>query len=165
MTARPARILDPRNSAIPPSELVRKRRHRVWRQVALFLLGAAAVVMISMTNRDAQSVDTCRASVRTLVDSFEHSLKTVHALPPMLPLPNADVLRMKDHYVYNAFYTGALAARGEAAICYCESPHQMYLRQNGRHVVLFDGQHVRLKWMSEREFLEKAADLGVRLAH
>lgn len=156
-----------------------QRRRRVWRSLVLFVVVTAVMVLVSMAQRDYQSVRTCRQRLEYTCAELQKLLERGDKAPQSLPLPRADGGResagvnggvdddayftLRARYFYNARYGRAAAREKRVGVCCCEQPHRLYLRADGRHVIVFDGQRYDLIWMAEQEFRRQAAELGLHV--
>jgi hypothetical protein len=155
-----------------------QRRRRVWINVAVFVLVTTVMVLLSMAQRDYQSVRDCWKRMNGTGQELQKLLSRGEAAPLLLPLPqprelpaNAsqaerdrrddEFLLMRQHYFYNAHYGRPQAQQRQrpVGVCCCAALHHLYLRTNGRHVIVFDGQRYELRWLTESEFRRQAAVL------
>lgn len=157
--------------AATPSEQVARRtlgmrRRRVWRSVGLVVLLTLAMVILSVMNRDQQSIDACRERMTFAVGEFQRQLDERGISPSALPLPEGDAdarERFRGHVLYNVLYTGS--SRTEVGVCCCQEPHDRLFMPPGRHVIVFNVRQRRyeLRWMTEEEFVRRADELGLRV--
>lgn len=163
--------------------IMSQRRRRVWFNVAVFVLVTAVMVVLSMAHRDHQSVRSCerrlefaRQELQKLLD--DHGRVAPGSLPlegwkevkemwePSSPAEQEmhdEYYSRREHYYYNSRYGRQLARRAPIGVCCCADQHRLYLRADGRHVIVFDGQRYELRWMTEREFHEQATALELTL--
>lgn len=133
-----------------------ERKRRVWRNVALFVLATTAMVVLSMAHRDSQYVRTCQANFQSAVEALKAE-RGQHGLPLFLPFPKAG-RSLRNHYRYAPQNVDRLGLVRSVVIWYCRRPHDFFLRTSGRHVVLYDGDALTLRWLSESEFQERLAE-------
>jgi hypothetical protein len=158
-----------------------ERRWRVWINICVFVLATALILVLSMAQRDHQSVQTCFERMDYIRQQLEGLLGKGEVAPRHLPLPEVEpppsdasldereryeeeVLSRREHYFYNTRY-GAAAATPDAptGVCCCKAPHRLYLREDGRHVIIFDGEQYELIWLTESEFRRREKALGFDL--
>ena len=114
------------------------------------------MVVLSMAHRDSQYVRTCQANIQSAVETLEAE-RGQRGLPLILPLPEAG-RSLRNHYRYAPRNANRLGTVRPVVVCYCRRPHRFFLRTSGRHVVLYDGDALTLRWMSESEFEERLAE-------
>jgi hypothetical protein len=137
------------------------RRRRFVRSAVLFLFLTAAMVLVSLAHRDSQAAkaaEQCRAwaeyAARELTAKYKGRM-----LPLLLPHREKDRERVRTHYHYEWSNDRHVAANERVGVCCCKQPHRFFLRPDGRHVILFDGEDFRVVWMTEDAFRERAAEL------
>lgn len=149
------------------------RRSRLLRQVSLFAIASVALVLVALANRDAENVRNCRQRLDFVGQQLQLNYTRNQSLPPNLPMPGQtmddpgvrDPLRRKpgsrDHYAYLG--TTNLNHVGVVAVCACFSEHRLYLRDDGRHVVVFDPATAKfeVRWLTNAEFRQQAEKLGI----
>jgi len=154
------------------------RRRRVWRSLAVFVIVTAAMVVLSMAQRDYQAVQACRDRLEFTRGQLQELLAHGTVAPLELPMPGhsteaggtpaprkpaEDPFVARAHYFYNARYARQPDRKDPVGVCCCEAPHHLYLRPDGRHVIVFDGQRYSLGWLSEAEFQRRASALKLNV--
>jgi len=160
-----------------------RRRRRVWRNLTLIMVITGIMVVLSMAERDNQSlrgsIETCRRNLEFAAGRLQEAFDRGEPAPPRVPLPQdpappglspADQEAYQDaqldrilHYHYEPMHRKALSPGRTAIICYCVKPHHLYLRDDRRHVILFDGRKYQVACLGETEFRRRAAELGIAL--
>ncbi|MFH1746493.1 MAG: hypothetical protein ABIG44_05545 [Planctomycetota bacterium] len=157
-----------------------ERRRRVWLNLLLFGVVLVVAVLLSMAQRDHQSVRSCDQRLTVTCQELQKMLAQGKVAPKNLPLPlpgseygdamlseeeaaadDEAFFVMRAHYFYNAHYARQSASGQRVGVCCCANAHALYLREDGRHVVLFDGENYELVWMTEEEYQRQAAELGL----
>lgn len=140
--------------------LSRRRRRLVWR-IALFLAVTTAMTAVAVLNRDTTQLREERKIGQRIVDLLE--AETAQRGSPPLMFPSDPSLRLqRDRYYFNIFYAGQSAGKAQTGVCCLKEPVRFFLRPDGRMVILYDGARFSSEWMSEREFVSRARDLGFR---
>jgi hypothetical protein len=145
------------------SERVRQRtmaarRRRFVRSALLFLGLAAAMVVVSLLHRDAQAVRHCRDRLEYAVRQFSADYKG-RTLPLLLPHRPEEGKWVRNHYDYRWKNDQHFGPDRRVGVCCCKRAHRFFMRADGRHVLLFDGQDFQIVWMTEDEFRWRAEDL------
>jgi hypothetical protein len=160
-----------------------RRRRRVWRNLILITIITAVMVALSMAERDNQSlrgsVKACRDNLEFAAAKLQEAFDRGQPAPTRLPLPQdpappglspAALEAYQDaqldrilHYHYEPTHRKAVSPGRKTIICYCVKPHALYLHDDRRHVILFDGQKYEVASLSETEFRRRAAELGIPL--
>lgn len=157
-----------------------ERRWRVWINVAAFVLATALILVLSMAQRDHESVQKCHERMDYARQQLQDLLAQGQLVPLRLPLPEGeqlpadaspaereqreeDALSRREHYFYNMRYARSLGRSTPVGVCCCKYPHRLYLHQDGRHVIIFDGEQYELVWLTETEFRRQEKTLGFDL--
>jgi len=160
--------------------VVSERRWRVWSNLTTFVAISVVMVLLSMALRDHQSIDSCYRRLSYTSADLQKRLARGEVAPFTLPLPSSpestaaalpdlgrrsatDDPTPREHYYYNTFYARQQAGSGDVGVCCCKAPHDLFLRSDGRHVLVFDGQHYALRWLAESEFRRAAPGLELRV--
>ncbi|MCG3126557.1 MAG: hypothetical protein CHACPFDD_01404 [Phycisphaerae bacterium] len=153
--------IDPQAAERAMLHVMSLRRRRVLRTV-LTLLGILVVmVLITMATRDAQNVSLCRVQVDFAVDAFNRLGSG--DLPLLLPKSAAGPASVRDHFAYTPTNAALIEKIRPVAVCVCAQPHPLFLRAQGRHLILFDGQRYSAEWVTESELQGRAERLGLHL--
>jgi hypothetical protein len=146
------------------------RRVRAWRQLLLFLLASVGFTLIVLANRDHQSVRNCQQRVQEIARQLQTRQDRGEALPAGLPLPgnleenlavHDPVLEVRsvvrDHYIYRP-----MASKSEA-VCGCLHVHKLWLRTDGRHVIVYNAASSKYEvaWLTSAEFAKQGSALGL----
>lgn len=146
-----------------PLRVVATRKRKVARLVAVVVVVTAAIVLLSIANRDEQSVSRCRRDLEYAVEQFRQRAGEGVGLPRELPRRADAGARVEYHYHYvprNVLRERPGAPLG--VVC-CVQRHRLYFDSDGRHVVTYDGQAFEIRWMTEEEFAARADALGLRV--
>ena len=158
-----------------------ERRWRVLLNVTVFVAATGAMVLLSMSHRDAQAVQTCREQMDYTCQELQKLLETGQVAPRSLPLPlppepgegasaaekekwQSETLAAREHYFYNSQYATTRSGGQTVGVCCCKNTHHLFLRANGRHVVVFDGQKYEVRWLTEAELRQQAASWNLTSA-
>ena len=145
---------------------MRTRRRRIIRNLGAFVLAVVVMVMLSLAHRDNQAVRSNRDALGHLPAAFEDAL--AHGgLPRKLPPPPGvspdEATHWRDRLLYLRGNVTKLGRHERVAVAYMDRPLSLFLRADGRHLVLFDGEHFERVWMTETELRERADELAVFL--
>ncbi len=140
------------------------RRRRVIKRVVIFAVATLGMIIVSMMHRDAQTVWRLEKETMHLPRVFQekygsHGLPTNLPPPPGLSAEHEEAWRSR--YIYVRSNQRIAQSDHPKVICYSDPQTSLYLRANGRIVVLYDGRTYSLVWMKARDFQARAADLGV----
>lgn len=145
-----------------------ERRRRVLRRVLFVVAVTLVMVVITVANRDQQSIDACKQrmeyAVKALREHHSEWLRDPQKFSlPLLEAQLGDAWR--DHVLDNWRFTEEAAFAREVGVCCCERPHSPMFLPAGRYVIIYHvaAQQYELKWMTEREFAEHAEELGLRV--
>lgn len=131
------------------------RRTRVMLQVALLLTVSAGLVIAVMFHRDQLAVDRCRRGADAIVAALDADVKARRPLPMALPIDE----RVGGHFHYSPLNSTLFGMGKPVGVCCCTSEHNLFLlRPKGRHVVLYNGESLEVRWVSEAEFEARAAE-------
>lgn len=163
----------------PQRRAVERRRLRVWANVAGFLVVTAIMVVLSMAQRDTQSMQRCERNLEFASGRLQAMLAEGRYAPLNLPLPgmeeettnprvraleeNAGVVQVREHYFYNSRYRPPRDEETWVGVCCCRASHRLYLFPEGRHVLVFNGSGYEIRWLLEADFRAQAAELGFNL--
>lgn len=155
--------VEPRQRAL--LETMRRRRRRIIQHVALYIFATAVIIVLAMLQRDSAAIGRSKQYMEHVRDGLAEAYTEGH-LPTELPAPSGieddEVENWRGKHLYLPNNVARLYAHDEVVICCSDPPVRMYLQQEGRHVVLFDGEQFELVWMSDREFRRRAEDLAVK---
>ena len=143
------------------------RRRRIIRDTVTFIIAVAVMVMLSMAHRDSQAVRASRDSLGHLTAELQEAYER-GSLPAKLPTPNGldsdEALAWRDRLIY---LRGNIRKKGEnhqlVAIVYADQPLSLFLRADGRHLIVFDGKKFERIWMTERELQQRKDELCIFL--
>jgi hypothetical protein len=145
-----------------------ERRRRVLRSVLFVVVVMLVMLVLTLANRDQQSIDACKKrmeyAVATLRDHHGEFLRDPQKFPlPLIARHFGDAWR--DHVLDNWRFSEQAAFAREVGVCCCERPHSPLFLAPGRHVIIYhvDTQQYELKWMTEREFAKRAEALGLHV--
>ncbi|MGE0479657.1 MAG: hypothetical protein AB7Q17_04200 [Phycisphaerae bacterium] len=136
-----------------------RRRATRRRLITTVVVGVAMVLMV-MATRDNQAVRRCRASAEYAAGVFRAELARHQPLPLSFPRPREGQIMPREHYHYSPLNANLIALRRPIGICYCEDRHNLFLQADGRHVLLYDGERIELRWVTEPEFVRQAEAWG-----
>jgi hypothetical protein len=139
-----------------------ERRWRVARSMLGVVLVTLTLLVVVLLNRDQQAAQACRRRAEFMVKAFQADADAGLRAPTELPLAPAD-RRFRGHYIYNWLFTNSY--RPEVGVCCCRDPHIQLFQAPRRSVIVLDAEtrKYRLVWMKERDFAEKADNLGLRV--
>ncbi len=143
--------------------VVATRRRKVARLLIVVVLVTAAMVLLSIANRDEQSVSRCRRDLDYAVEQLRERLAEGAGLPRELAYRPDAAPRLQYHYHYVPRNALRAEAGVPAGIACCVAPHGLYFDTDGRHVVVYDGKDFEIRWMTEEEFAIRADALGLRV--
>lgn len=154
----------PRGATLPQQRvslrvMARRRRH-VLRNGLVVLVVTAVMVVLSLANRDWQDVRRCRENLDYAVGEFRRTIDS-RLLPRAFPQRPETRSAPGVHYHYQPLSVVLDMKRGTVGICCCARPHRLFLDRDGRHVVTYDGKDFAVRWVTEREFADRAATLGL----
>ncbi|HRT41324.1 MAG TPA: hypothetical protein P5223_04610 [Phycisphaerae bacterium] len=158
-------------------EILKRRRRRVWRNALFILLVPLVMALLSVAERDNQSL---RGSVQRCHDDLAHACRALQTAfdqgrpaPADLPLPEEPeptdltpaereefeqgLIDRRSRYIYLASHRAQAAAGRPALVCQDVQMHDLYIRPDQLHVILFDGQRYELLTL-HREDLPRMAD-------
>jgi len=158
-------------------EILKRRRRRVWRNALFILLVTLVMALLSVAERDNQSL---RGSVQRCHNDLAHACQVLQATfdqgrpaPADLPLPEEPepanltpaereqfeqgIIDRRSRYIYLASHRAQAAAGRPALVCQDVQMHDLYIRPDQLHVILFDGQRYELLTL-HREDLPRMAD-------
>lgn len=153
---------------------MRERRRRVWRNVLAVVVVTAGIGVLTILNRDAAAIRSCRKRMEFAALRFQELRDKGLPSEPVLPLPEdvdgaaesrKRIMELRDHVHYNVFYADRATFTREVGVCCCLRPHSRLFRSSGRHVIILDvdrGVH-SVVWMDEAEFARRAEQLGLRV--
>jgi hypothetical protein len=161
-----------------------QRRRRVWRNIILMVVTSGLVLLLSVIGRDEQSL---RGPIQDSYEELEYARAELQdafdrggLAPPRLPLPPRGELppdaspaqreRFEEEqldrllrYTYNQAHRWQGQPERPAFVCYNQGPLDLFLREDRRHLILFDGTQYTLETLTESAFRQRAAALGVEL--
>ena len=120
----------------------------------------AAMVVVSLINRDTQQIREEREKGELIAAALQEDFESRHR--PPLRFPDAAALsRDRGRYYFNLFYTDRKKWHSEVGVCCLKTPVRLFVRTEGRIVILYDGKQYRSQWVPEIEFCARAAELGL----
>lgn len=139
------------------------RRNRIVLNILLIVGICSAMVYVSMLQRDSQKLKNLRTSVDRVVAALVESHQTAHAPLAFLPGPNGQsVSDVSGAYFYNIRYISMHQRRGSPVGVFCSrEPATLFLQEDGRYIVLYNGEGFSVQWMPEPEFDQQARGLGL----
>lgn len=145
-----------------------ERRRRVLRRVLFVVVVSLVMLVITIANRDQQSIDSCKKRMEYAVSALREHHSDWLRDPQKFPLrliaeQMGDVWR--DHVLDNWRFSEQAAFAREVGVCCCERPHNPLFLPPGRHLIIYHvaKREYELKWMTEREFARRAEELGLRV--
>ncbi len=148
-----------------------QRRRRVWLNIGGFVLVTGLMVVLSMLQRDQQSIVSCRERLVFATRELQKRLGRGQTELVDLPLPDSkgdsaqpqseEAFENRAHYFYNSDWWREQPKRKVVGVCCCAAVHDLFLRPDGRHVIVFDGTKYELRWMTEAEFARQGPELGL----
>lgn len=141
------------------------RRGRLIRQVSLYLVITMAMLLAAIANRDSQAIRNSAARAQRIADALQREFDELHAPPLHLPSlgPSSGVLPTR--YLFNFAYPRMQSVRGVVGVTCPREPTRLFVRADGRHVVLFDGTRYSVQWVRQDEFAASAARWGLDASH
>lgn len=143
------------------SRLVSYRRRRIARALGVMVIGGAAVVLVSMVNRDNLAVAADRKRLEFWRDEFTAMMSAGRSAPLDLPVPRGKDAKLRESYSYNVMYVTTARTHGRAAVVYRNTPLLLFLRAGGRHILTFDGDRYEIVWVNQKEFTGLRPQLGL----
>jgi hypothetical protein len=141
----------------------RERSRRIWRQLLLVVVVTIIIVLLSLAQRDTQAQRFERREIDRLAATLRESFHKNKAPADLLgAIPLQDPLWRR--YYLNQGYARQGWAGSRIGVACSPRPVQMFLRSDGRMLLLFDGREFTVNWISEEEFRKHAAELGLALA-
>lgn len=172
-SANPPARHDPASSAATRTHAL--RRSRLLRQIALFAFASVAIILVALANRDRENIRHCFGRVDFVRAQLQIGYERGRGLPPNLPMLGEietdaesyirDPLRRRpgsrEHYAY--FGATNLNLPTPVVVCACFRDHRLYMRDDGRHVIIFDPTTHKFvaRWMTADEFAKNAKEMGV----
>jgi hypothetical protein len=161
-------------------QTLRRRRRRVWRNFAFIVLITFIMVLLSVAERDNQSL---RGSVQRCYHDLEYACGVLQAqfdqgraAPATLPLPEEPEppdlkpaereqfeqrqLDRRLRYIYLARHRGQVRAGRPALVCQDVQMHDLYIRPDQLHVILFDGRNYELRTLHREDLAQMAGVPG-----
>jgi hypothetical protein len=163
------------NAAISPRKLMPlrtlRRRRRIWRNAAFILVITFIMGLLSAAERDNQ---TLRGSVQRCHDDLEYARQELQAefdqgrpAPTTLPLPEIPeppnmtpaeredfeqrLLDRRLRYIYLVGHRAYATAGRPALVCQDVQMHNLYMRPDELHLILFDGRHYELRTLHRQD--------------
>lgn len=157
----------PANIESSPAARVRQRRvdtrrARMLRGLGWMISLSVLAVVVTMYNRDVQAVAGDEKRMAFWRDHLARLHENGGMSPLELPLPPGDRPPMREVFAYNVFYVREAANMGRSAVVYRKGSLPMFLRQSGRHVLVFDGTEFSIEWLRGSLTQARAAELGIR---
>lgn len=136
------------------------RRRRVLRGSALIVGITGLMVYLAVGQRDREAE---RGGLDT-ANRIARGLREVHARDQFLPLQIPEsVLRQgveRGQWTFNVTYPEQVVKSGRSGVCCTNPPIDLFLQDDVRFVVVFDGRDFIVQRLSEPQFREQAASLG-----
>ena len=139
------------------------RRGRLLRGIALFVPVTAVIVYLSMLQRDTQAMKVGETNARMIADAMQTQLTAEHVPPQRMPDLPAPYQGVVERYYFNYFYGNKLQTSQVVGVCAMRQSTRLFLREDGRFVVLFDGSKFWSEWMTEAQFAQRAKALGISI--
>ncbi|MBW7907148.1 MAG: hypothetical protein LC135_10300 [Phycisphaerae bacterium] len=141
----------------------RQRSRRIWRQLVLVAVVTVVIVILSLAQRDLQAQRWERRELDRLAESLQSRLATEGGAVDLVALMRLDD-PLWNRYQFNDGYARQGWRGSEIGVGCSRSVVALFLKEDGRFVLLFDGAAYRVEWLTEREFRRRAASLGLELA-
>ncbi|HMQ16676.1 MAG TPA: hypothetical protein PKC49_11950 [Phycisphaerae bacterium] len=141
----------------------RQRSRRIWRQLVLVAVVTVVIVVLSLAQRDLQAQRWERRDLDRLAASLRGRLETEGGPADLLALMRLDD-PLWNRYQLNDGYARQGWRGSEIGVGCSRSVVALFLQEDGRFVLLFDGAAYRVEWLTERDFRGRAAALGLELA-
>lgn len=138
-----------------------ERRRRVWRSAVLFLAVTTTMILLAVSQRDAQAVRHCRGQLERALVEFERARQAGRAPAPRLAHGPDSPPLLSEHYYYNVLFLDMVRSVRPVATACCAHRHRLFLRPDGRHVMTYDGAAFRIEWMTEGQFLRRSEALAL----
>lgn len=147
--------------------IVSQRRRRVWLNLTLFVAATAIVVVLSMANRDSETIRRNERFVADVTARFQADY-VKRPLPARMPLDEDLEEQMRNSWRNRFCYVPRNQWRfrdgdERVAVCYHDHPLMLFLRADGRHVIFYDGQRYWSQWTPEDELRRRADEWGLAL--
>jgi hypothetical protein len=133
-----------------------QRRRRLWRRIGILAAVTVAMVLVSLLNRDTQHLREQRKLGERVAAALQADYAARGGRRPLM-FPVDEALRgERSRYHFNMFYDG----REKTGVCCLRKPVRLFVRAEGRTVILFDGEDFTASWIPESEFRAEAEQLG-----
>ncbi|MBN2445370.1 MAG: hypothetical protein JXO22_01495 [Phycisphaerae bacterium] len=142
------------------------RQRRIIRNLVTFAIAVTVMLMLSLAHRDSQAVrayhDGLAHLPAALKDALAHGGLPAN-LPPPPGLSTDEVERWRDRLLYLRDNVKKIGDHKRVAVVYMDHPLNLFLRADGRHLILYDGKEFERVWMTEREVRERKDELAIYL--
>ncbi len=126
----------------------------------MLVLILAAMVVVSLVNRDTQQIRNEREKGKLIAAALQEDFEPRRQ--PPLRFPDVPTLsRERNRYYFNLFYADRKKLYSEVGVCCLKTPVRLFVRAEGRIVILYDGDQYRSQWIPEAEFCARAVELGL----
>jgi len=145
-----------------------QRRRRVIMNVVFFVLATAGMLMLSLITRDSHAFKRSEAFAQELTQYLNEHYSD-RRLPTEMPMPGNMSEALRESLRDRLCYLGqkprreAILKKTKRAVCYPVYPLRMYLRPDGRHIILATPDGFEYQWLPEAEIKQKADELGIVL--
>ncbi|MBI5865559.1 MAG: hypothetical protein HZB38_13835 [Planctomycetes bacterium] len=140
---------------------LRERKRRIWRNALVVLAVTAAMVYVSLTNRDQQAIRNELDIGARLAAGFQEMLDRDKYLPNRVPDLGPRFRVASGRFIVNPFYADLSRNIRPVAVMYSKAPVHLFCRPSGRVVVTFDGEKFGSRWLLEPDFNERRIELGL----
>lgn len=142
--------------------VMHERARRIWVRLSLVIVVTVAIIVLALAQRDNQTIRRQSRIAQQIAAEMREAYEQRRALSDLTLLAQQPALA--EDYYFNPSYSIQAERRGRAGVCAPRRQVRLFLREDGRHVVLFDGTTFTVAWMSEAQFAERSAELGLELA-
>jgi hypothetical protein len=140
-----------------------ERRWRLWRRLAVIVVVSAVIVLLALLQRDTQSRRGFERDAERLAAEFEGELARRGVPPDIFLFAQRDDPAIAEFY-FNTSYSLRFGDGEAVGVCCMRAPLGLFLQEDGRYVILFDGKSFAVRWMTESEFRSRAPELGLASA-
>lgn len=137
------------------------RRWRLIRQMLIYLAVTLAMLAAAIANRDTQAVRNAEQRAQRIAAAMQDEFTQMNMPPLHLPALEPSSGVAPSNYYFNFAYPRAQRLGGAVGVTCAREPLHLFLRPNGRYVVLFDGSRYTVEWFEQERFAELAPQWGM----
>jgi hypothetical protein len=137
-----------------------ERKRRVALNAVLVVIVTGGMILAAMAQRDTQAIRSARRLCDDLAAGLQLSLAREGRATVRMPDLGERTQVAQDIYRFNPFYADMVRIRSPIGVFGMREPLDLYLREEGRFVVLFDGTRYEAAWLAEKDYQGQARDLG-----